>query len=214
VKRDGVTISKLRRYVLMEREHEVALVIRLRSGDVTAFDYVYDVFNHRLLSFLTRMAKSRSVAEDLVEETWLRLVSGGEDLRADTRLGPWLFTVARNLYISHCRSRAREHSGAADLILLWPRALPQSPFDVASMNELEERLEAAIASLPPMYREVILLVGVEQLRPVDAAKVCGISPESIRQRLSRARALMSRFLANHDPSIEAIRKEVSHETRR
>jgi len=198
----------------MEREREVALVVRLRSGDVTAFDYIYDAFNHRLLSFLTRMAKNRSVAEDLVEETWLRLVSGGQDLRADTRLGPWLFTVARNLYISHCRSRAREHSGAADLLLLWPGALPQSPFDLASMNEFEERLEAAIASLPPMYREVLLLVGVEQLRPVDAARVCGISPESLRQRLSRARGLISRFLASDDPSMEAVSKEVSHDTRR
>jgi RNA polymerase sigma factor (sigma-70 family) len=160
------------------------------------------------------MAKSRSIAEDLLEETWLRLISGGEDLQADTRLGPWLFTVAHNLYISHCRSRAREHSSAADLILLWPGGLPQSPFDLASLSEFEERLEAAIASMPPVYREVLLLVGVEQLRPVDAAKVCGIRPESPRQRLSRARTLISRFLADHDPSAQAIRKEVSHDTRR
>ena len=53
----------------VERELEIALVIRLRAGDVTAFDEIYDVFNHRLLSFLTRMAKNRSVAEDLLEET-------------------------------------------------------------------------------------------------------------------------------------------------
>src|SRR5215471_10171231 len=68
----------------MEREREVALVRRLRAGDLTAFDPVFDAFNQRLLSFLTRMAKNRSVAEDLLEETWLRLVSGGEDLHADT----------------------------------------------------------------------------------------------------------------------------------
>jgi hypothetical protein len=46
----------------MERELEVALVIRLRAGDITAFDAIYDVFNLRLLSFLTRMAKNRSIA--------------------------------------------------------------------------------------------------------------------------------------------------------
>ncbi len=198
----------------MERELEVALVIRLRAGDISAFDEIYDVFNHRLLSFLTRMAKNRSVAEDLLEETWLRLVSSGEDLHAETRLGPWLFTVARNLYLSHCRSRAREHSYTADLILLWPGGLPQSPYDLASLDEFEERLEAAIASLPPMYREVLLLVTVEQLRPVEAARVCGISPESLRQRLSRARGQILRLLDNHDPSIEAVRKEGDHDTRR
>ena len=198
----------------MERELEIALVTRLRAGDISAFDEIYDVFNHRLLGFLTRMAKNRSVAEDLLEETWLRLVSSGEDLHAETRLGPWLFTVARNLYLSHCRSRAREHSYTADLILLWPGGLPQSPYDLASLNELEERLEAAIASLPPIYREVLLLVAVEQLRPVEAARVCGISPESLRQRLSRARGQISRFPTSHDPSMTAVRKEGDHDTRR
>jgi RNA polymerase sigma-70 factor, ECF subfamily len=184
---------------VMERELEVALVSRLRAGDAAAFDEIYDVFNYRLLRFLSRMAKNRSVAKDLVEETWLRLVVVGDDLDADTRLGPWLFTVARNLYISHCRSRAREHSCAADLFLLWPRELPQSPFDLASLGEFEQRLEASIASLPPAYREALLLVGIEQLRPIDAAKVCGISPESLWQRLSRARKLIS----------ECVRNEVS-----
>jgi len=189
----------------MEREREVALVRRLRAGDITAFDAIFDAFNQRLLSFLTRMAKNRSVAEDLLEETWLRLVSGGEDLHADTRLGPWLFTVARNLYFSHCRNRAREQSYTADLTLLWPGEIPQSPFDVASLNEFEQRLEAALALLPPMYREVLLLVGVEGLRPVDAARVCGINPESLRQRLSRARQLISRLMTDQNPFLEAVR---------
>jgi DNA-directed RNA polymerase specialized sigma24 family protein len=61
---------------------------------------------------------------------------------------------------------------------------------------------------------VLLLVGVEQLRPVDAATVCGISPEALRQRLSRARGSVSRLLENHDRSTEANRKEVSHDARR
>jgi RNA polymerase sigma-70 factor, ECF subfamily len=101
-----VTPSQLRRFCviyIVERELEVELVSRLRAGDSTAFDEIYMVFNRRLLNFLARMARNRSVAEDLLEETWLRLVSAGEDLRADTRLGPWLFTVARNLYVSYCR---------------------------------------------------------------------------------------------------------------
>jgi RNA polymerase sigma-70 factor (ECF subfamily) len=193
----------------MERECEAALVSRLRAGDVTAFDDIFNAFNHQLLSFLTRMARNRSVAEDLLEETWLRLVASGRDLHADTRLGPWLFTVARNLYLSYCRNRAREQSYTTDLTLLWPGGLPQSPFDTASSNEFEQRLEAALADLPLTYREVLLLVGVEGLRPVDAARVCGISPESLRQRLSRARQLLSRLMTDQVPFMEAVRKKVS-----
>jgi len=198
---------------IVEQETEIALVRRLRAGDTTAFDEVYAVFNSRLLSFLQRMARNRSVAEDLLEETWLRLVSSAEDLRANTRLGPWLFTVARNLYISYCRSRLREAAYTADLVLLWPGELPRTPFDQTSFNEFEERLEAAVAQLPLTYREAILLVCVEQLRPVDAAAVCGISAELLRQRLKRARELISRFITDQGSSTKAGRKELSHVTR-
>jgi RNA polymerase sigma-70 factor, ECF subfamily len=197
----------------VELENEAAVVERLRAGDSTAFDEIYAVFNHRLLGFLMRMAKNRPIAEDLVEETWLRLVSSAEGLRADTRLGPWLFTVARNLYVSYCRSRLRESAYTADLVLLWPGELPRTPFDAASLSEFEQRLEAAIAELPPIYREVILLVGVEQLRPVDAATVCGISAESLRQRLKRARELISRFMAVQE-TRENGRRELNHVTQR
>lgn len=178
----------------MDRDRELALVGRMRAGDTVAFDQIFDAFHDRLLSFLTRMAKNRAIAEDLLEETWLRFVSGGADLAEDTRLGPLLFTIARNLYVSYCRNRAREQAYTADLVLLWPGGLPQSPFDEASLNEFEDRLEAAIAALPPLYREALLLVGVEELRPQEAARVCGISPEALRQRLSRARQMLSRLM--------------------
>ena len=186
----------------VERELEIALVARLRAGDTTAFDIIHDAFNRPLLNFLTRLARNRTAAEDLVEETWLRLVSSGEELQADTRLGPWLFTVARNLFVSYCRSRAREDAYTGELTLLWPSELPRTPFDIASMKQDKARLEAAIESLPPLYREVLLLVGVEQMRPMDAARVCGISPESLRQRLSRARAMISKVLSGRGKGME------------
>src|SRR5260370_40798025 len=110
---------------ILKLKIESALVKSMQAWERTAFDEIYAVFNRRLLSFLTRMARVRSVAEDLLEETWLRLVSSAEGLRADTRLSPWLFTVARNLYVSHCRSRVRESAYTADLVLFWPGELPR-----------------------------------------------------------------------------------------
>ena len=192
----------------MERNLEIALIARLKAGDTTAFDEIYDALNTRLFSFLCRMAKNRTVAEDLLEETWLRVVSSQRNLRADTRLVPWLFTIARNLYLSHCRSRAREEAYTSDLILLWPGALSRSPYDSARFHQFEQRLEAALAELPPLYREVLLLVGVEGFRPADVAEVCGISAEACRQRLSRARTLLSTLLEDNGQSPEALLKEV------
>jgi len=169
------------------------LVARLRAGDLAAFDDVHRQFHGRLYGFLARLARSRDVAEDLLEETWLRLVAHARQLSPDTQLGPWLFTVARNLHVSYRRSRALEMGHLDDVLGLWPAGVSgPSPFEATAANEMERKLEAALASLPATYREVLLLVGVEGLQPIEAAAVCGISPESLRQRLHRARSLLSR----------------------
>jgi RNA polymerase sigma-70 factor (ECF subfamily) len=179
----------------MDRDSELALVSRLRQGDTAAFDDVYAEFNARLFSFLARLSRRRDVAEDLLEETWLRLVSQSGRLSPETRLGPWLFTVARNLHSSYRRSRVMEESHSAGFVGLWPAGQPQpSPFERTAASETDRRLEAALAALPAASREVLLLVGVEGMRPSEAAAVCGITPEAVRQRLSRARAQLARDL--------------------
>ena len=135
------------------------------------------------------------MAEDLLEETWMRLVTSARRLQADTRLAPWLFTVARNLFVSYYRSRMLEESFPDGLLSLWPvNGHPSSPFEETAANELERRVERALARLSAPSREVLLLVVVEGLDPAEAAAVCGISPEALRQRLHRARARLARAL--------------------
>jgi RNA polymerase sigma-70 factor (ECF subfamily) len=121
----------------MDREFELDLVERLRTGEGGAFDAVYDAFNRHLYTFLVRLSRRRDVAEDLFEETWLRLVKHAGRLRSDPRLGPWLFTVARTLYVSDLRSRMLEDSAMSGLAL-WPVRPPQaSPFEATAASELE-----------------------------------------------------------------------------
>lgn len=179
----------------MERDTELALVERLRRGDPDAFDDVYAAFNTRLFTFLVRLSRRRDVAEDLLEETWLRLVKHARRLAADTRLGPWLFTVARNLHVSYIRSRMLEDSAAASLIGLWPFSLDRSsPFEAVAASEFERRIERALAAMPAASREVLLLVAVAGMDHSDAADICGITPEALRQRLHRAREMLSKAL--------------------
>jgi RNA polymerase sigma-70 factor (ECF subfamily) len=194
----------------MDRELELELVAGLRQGDMAAFDAVYAAYNRRLFAFVARLARSRHVAEDLVEETWLRLVRQARRLQADTRLAPWLFTVARNLYLSYCRSRMIEDVYRTDVEASWPVVRFRSPFEEAAITELERHLESAISRLPLIYREVLLLVAVEGLRPMEAATVCGVSPEAMRQRLSRARTLLAQHLEqSRSPGTVAAREVTS-----
>jgi RNA polymerase sigma-70 factor (ECF subfamily) len=191
---------------LMDRDSELALVARLRAGDPDAFDIVHAAFNTRLFNFLARLSQRREVAEDLLEETWLRLVARAPALGADTQLANWLFTVARNLHASYCRARLVEHTHAA--IGLWPYAAPgPSPFETAAASETGRRIESALATLPVAGREALLLVAVEGLSPAEAAQVCGITPEALRQRLSRARAMLAKRLeAAARPRLAALKE--------
>jgi len=80
--------------------------------------------------------------------------------------------------------------------------------DVAA-SELERRIERALASLPPASREVLLLVGVAGLDHSDAADVCGITPEALRQRLHRARTMLARALEAKTRPVKPVLGEVT-----
>jgi RNA polymerase sigma-70 factor (ECF subfamily) len=194
----------------MVRAAELALVARLRAGDEAAFDAVHAQYNTRLFNFLARLSRRRDVAEDLLEETWLRLVHNASKLRDDTRLGPYLFTIARNLHISYCRSRSIEDQHAPGLMGLWPsNSGGPSPFESTIARETGERIDAALAALPAVYREAILLVALEGMQPREAAVVCGVSPEAMRQRISRARAMIARELDEQDSAMLFTMKAVT-----
>lgn len=172
-------------------EDEAGLVAGLRNGDAEAFDAVYDGYRPRIFGFLLRLSRRRAVAEDLLDETFLRLVRHAPSLRPDTNLGAWLFTVARNLFWSYRRAAALEDDADPAALSLWPIAAPDpSPFDLTAGGELEARLERALRELSPQQREVLLLVIREGMKPSEAAGVCGITPEALRQRLARARAAL------------------------
>jgi RNA polymerase sigma-70 factor (ECF subfamily) len=176
----------------MASEDETALVAGLRAGDPLAFDRVYELYRPRLFAFLLRLSRRRTVAEDLLDETWLRLVVHAASLRPDTRLAAWLFTVARNLYWTHRRASMIEDAVTAELLTLWPASEHwPSPFELAAMGELEQGVERALGTLTPQHREVRLLVGCEGMTPSEAAAACGIRPEAMRQRLARARAALA-----------------------
>jgi RNA polymerase sigma-70 factor (ECF subfamily) len=190
---------------------DAAIVAGLREGDAAAFDRAYELYRPRLFAFLLRLSRRQAVAEDLLDETWLRLVAHARALRPDTRLAAWLFTVARNLYWTHRRSSMLEEAVTTELLTLWPsgEAWP-SPFDLAAASELERRLEHALTALPPQQREVLLLVGYEGLTPTEAAGVCNVTPENMRQRLSRARAALGEALDRPSPRAWRSKGALEH----
>lgn len=164
----------------MEREW----VRALRRGEAKAFDAVYAHYHARIYQFLYRLAGRRDLAEDLFQETWLKLARHATSLREDTDLGGWLFTVARNAFRSHRRWVLidLERRQQAEL----PEAGPSAERVVGARQMLQ-----ALQSLSDGDREVLLLVAVEGMEQERVADVLGIGYDALRQRLSRARANLS-----------------------
>ena len=178
---------------------ESDLVTGLKSGDSATFDRVYELYNPRLYGFLVRMTRRRDVAEDLLQETWVRLAKNASRLRDDTELSAWLFTVARNVYRTYHRWRVLDSDRINELSLArFRRAEATTPFEDTAATELQARLERALAALPDRYREVLLLVAVERMEPSQAAGVLGLEPTAFRKRLSRARSMIAAALDQVD----------------
>ncbi|MDB4943103.1 MAG: ECF-family polymerase sigma factor [Labilithrix sp.] len=169
---------------------------RLRRGDGAAFDRVYATYHARLFSFLARLSGRRDTAEDLAQETWLRFARAAPGLREDTRVGPYLFTIARNAFTSHRRWAMLDLSRlfAFGVEAMTSGAVVTDPDAQHERNRSIARLEQALQALPVASREVLLLVGVEGMDQEEVALMLDVSYEALRQRLSRARAQLAKAM--------------------
>lgn len=177
------------------------LIADLRKGSPAAFDTVYDRYRPRVFAFLARLTGDRTRAEDLMQETFVKLALKSRELDLDTRLRPWLFTVARNLFIDSRRRALLDFDRLRDLAL-WPTTHYESPLHLAEASETQRRLEHALANLPTKYREAVLLIAVEGFEPTEAASILELKPEALRKRLSRGRAMLKDALTSKDARLK------------
>jgi RNA polymerase sigma-70 factor (ECF subfamily) len=179
---------------------ELAWIDGLRRGEPGAFDAVFAAYRPRLYGYLVRMTRRRDVAEDLLQDTFLRLAQHATKLAPDTRLAAWLFTVAHRLVVSWGRAQAVRAQLAGDLPARDTASSDRSPLGALVDSQAQLALERAFAELAPPYREVALLVGVEGLQPAEVAEILGHNPDAIRQRLARARTQLAAALGEHAPA--------------
>ena len=188
----------------MRDPSEKPMVDGIRRGDRAAFEGAFTKFRARVYAFALRLSGRRDVAEDVFQETWLKLARAAPTLREDTDLTAWLFTVVRNEYVSWRRwsmfdvsrlvALGEESQHIASIEALGASAAEDSPDARVDAARSIARLEIGLARLSPAHREVLLLVGVEGLDQEQAAEVLGIRYDALRQRLVRARAELAEEL--------------------
>ncbi len=168
-------------------DREIAL---LKKRDPDAVSALVGRYQHRLYRFLVRMVQEPATAEDLFQQTWIRLLEkiGSYDSRRNFEA--WLFAIARNLAIDHLRRRRdfsldeTDDSGHAPV-----ERVGSGGRDVLSqLLEFErgEMLASAIAQLPAIHREVLTLRFEEEMKLEQIAEVAGIPLSTVKSRLHRA----------------------------
>jgi RNA polymerase sigma-70 factor (ECF subfamily) len=184
---------------MMAAAADAALVDRLRRGERAAFRELHARFAAASFGFLLRLTGQRDAAEDLHQEVWLSIARHARRLTGDTDLAAWIFTIARNRFHSS-RRRIDVAAPAAEPATVYERTAGLPPSDDPGCRDLER----ALASLPDIHREMLLLIGVEGLDLAQAAAVLAIRPDAARQRLARARAALAGALGAADEVVPLL----------
>jgi RNA polymerase sigma-70 factor, ECF subfamily len=172
----------------MESE-EAQIASGLRRRDPDLLDALIEQYQHRLLRYLAHMTENQATAEDLFQETWIRVLEKGHQYDGKSRFAAWLMTIAHNVAIDHLRKRVPasldEMRDVEDAVPLEPVAAGPSPFEHAAATEDRARIQAALEQLPPIFREVLVLRFQEQLKLEEIAKLVGIPLATVKTRLYR-----------------------------
>ena len=181
-------------------ETETQSVARaLQRRDPEFISGLVSQYHYRLLRYLVYLTSRREHAEDLVQETWMRVLDRGRQFDGQSRFEPWLFAIARNLAIDYLRRQrtargTADEAGDSDDVLTAPAPELQSPFAAAARNEDAARIAVAMECLAPIYREALLLRFQEDLSLEEIASVAGAPVSTVASRIRRGLAIMRSHL--------------------
>jgi RNA polymerase sigma-70 factor (ECF subfamily) len=187
-----------------------ALMARYCAGDRAAFDALYQAVAPRLHGFLVRLVGDRSVADDLMQETLIKLheargfyVAGADPL-------PWIFTIARRTAFDELRRRRRSRVRIADDVIAPPEPVadldgnPAGALGSEPSSDLGDRVDgaealAALEQLPAPQRQALVLTKVEGRSQAEAAALAGTTPGAIKLRAHRAYRALRKLLGGRTP---------------
>jgi RNA polymerase sigma-70 factor (ECF subfamily) len=185
-------------------ETETAKIARgLRERDMKLLADLVERCQRRLVRYLLYLTGRRDYAEDLAQETWIRVLERGSQYNGRQRFDPWLFAIARNLAIDYLRKNRKGVEAASlpddgDAMLLLPTSGP-SPFEAAARSEDATRLAGQLQILSPLYREALLLRFQEDLSLAETAQVLGAPVTTVTSRIYRGLAELRSAFEEGDP---------------
>ena len=179
-------------------ESDAALLLRISGGDRRAAQLLLDQYLGRIVAYGYRMLGDGAEAEDVAQETFLRLWRNIDTWRADAPLIHWLHRVAYNL----CIDRLRRRRPISLDSLPEPFDPAENPAGTLHRLELADAVAAAIGQLPERQRAAVVFVHQEGLSNIETAELMGISVEAVESLLARARRALRKMLEAHRPEFQ------------
>lgn len=175
---------------------DIALIERARSGDAGAFRKLYDTHVDRVYRLAYRMCGEDDMARDMTQETFIRVHQRMGQFRGDAAFSTWLHSIAVSVTLNGLRKVKRIRSREEVLDESTPLAATQAP---RAEPDLRERLSAAIAALPEIYRSVFVMHDLEGYNHMEIATALEVAEGTSKARLSRARARLREALDDFAP---------------
>lgn len=175
------------------------LVIRSQQGDMAAFTELVNLYKQRIFAYSYRMVGNTQDAEDVAQETFLRVYRHLASYDPQRRFSTWVYAIANNLCIDQLRRRHPTISLDQPLndegdLFFEPAATDGNPEYEVEQMELHQMVELAIASLPESYRSVIVLRHLQNLSYEEISRVLDLPLNTVKTRIFRAREALCKRL--------------------
>ena len=189
------TPRKANRKQIKDRDFE--LIRAINAGQFDRFPDLVKRYEQKLYNFSLRMCRDSADAEDTVQETFLNVFRYLKDFRYETKFKNWLYRIASSTCIKKKRKSKFAPQRELSLDEFYPQSeaeVPQQvpdwaqmPLDKLLSNELLDKINEAIFTLPEKYRLVIVLRDIEGFNTIETAQILNLSEANVKVRLHRAR---------------------------
>ena len=173
-------------------EQDLDLIRRVGAGDHAAFRVLVERYQGPLHTFVLRMVRRRPVAEELVQEAFVRAFRAAPRYKPTAPVSTWLFHIAARLAMNEASRAHHRHEVVGE-----PPDMPaeaRGPLEELERKELSRTIEAALAQLPPQQRAAVVLARFEDMPYREIGKVLDISEGAVDGLLQRARQTLAKLL--------------------
>jgi RNA polymerase sigma-70 factor (family 1) len=183
--------------------HEKGLVTLLKEGDEAAFEFLYHLYSKRLLGFIIKSVKSETIASELLQDTFIKIWQGREDIDPEQSFRSYLFRISENVVFDFFRKVARDK--ALRVILINSACEEYSHVEEnLYIKENAQIVNDLINRLPPKRREIFQLIKMEDRSYNEVSHALSISPSTISDHIVKA----TKFIRQHLDDAKVVEMEI------